>query len=122
MSAPLVFGPAGNVVLRAFVDMDAHHCACGMKQGECGCPECALLERARLAERDILHAHPILKSTCKDDSVIPGAGEPIVATTPLLAMLPPVTFEAINFGRRFDVDPSIGRDRPPIPPPRHVSA
>ncbi|MCL2779637.1 MAG: hypothetical protein FWD73_16725 [Polyangiaceae bacterium] len=118
VSAPLVFGPAGNAVLRMFVDMDEHHCACGMKPGACGCPDCALLEKARLAERDVLRAHPILKSTCKDDSLIPGAREPIVATAPLFVTLPPVIFEAVSFDRLSEVDPSIGRARPPVPPPR----
>jgi len=122
VSAPLVLGAGGFVMLRALAGLDEHHCACGMKAGACGCPECERIEHARLSERDVLREHPVLKSSCGDDSVVPGAGWPLIAPPMCSATLPPLGFESALVDGWFEVDLSIARAKPPLPPPKYPAA
>ncbi len=118
LAAPLLLGPGGSAVLRALGAADVHRCACGMKQGECGCPECERLEHARTHEAEMLRGHAVLKSTCDGDGAAPAWGAMPAFTAPIASVLPAPAFELRAFVAPPDVDPSLERARPPTPPPR----
>ncbi len=66
IALPIALGPATSTVTRFLGGELEHHCACGMKRGQCGCPECEHLEHAR---RDAKRAskYVAVRSTCEDD-------------------------------------------------------
>ncbi len=121
LAAPLLLGPGANAVLRALGAADVHRCACGMKQGECGCPECERMEHAREHEAEALRGHAVLKSTCDRDGATPGYSSLPAFAAPLASALPAPAFELRAFVAAPDFDPSLERARPPTPPPRSGS-
>ena len=73
--APVWLGPA-LAPLNAAADAATHVCACGMKPGTCGCPECAQLERDR---HDQFRSHRYsIKRTCDDDLFVGGSLSPFL--------------------------------------------
>jgi hypothetical protein len=115
--APLLLGPGSAWALRALGGTPEHHCACGMKPGTCGCPECERIEHERNeAKRPLKYA--ALRSSCDDsDAPIASAALPVVDSANLLSVilspfarvLPETRTPALNAGRRPE---------PPTPPPR----
>jgi hypothetical protein len=123
LAAPLLLGPGSGAILRALGGADEHRCACGMKAGECGCPECERLEHARQLEADALRGRSVMRSTCDDNGArLAPAGGLLVATAPTHAVLPAVAFERMEPLTGSQPDRSLERARPPTPPPRHTSA
>ena len=110
--APLLLGPALAPLVHALGGEAAHHCACGMEPGKCGCPECE-----HQAQPDG-QAH-FVKSSCDDGGdALPAFGVHAVAVVPYLTRLaapsaervPPYAAPAALHARE--------RERPPTPPPR----
>ncbi|HEY8076374.1 MAG TPA: hypothetical protein VIF62_19750 [Labilithrix sp.] len=121
LAAPLLLGPGANAVMRALGATEVHRCACGMKQGACGCPECERLEHAREHETEMLRAHAVLKSTCDGDGAIAGYSAIPAFAAPLASVLPAPAYEQRSFVAAPDFDPPLERARPPTPPPRSSS-
>jgi hypothetical protein len=123
LAAPLLLGPGSGTILRALGGADEHRCACGMKAGQCGCPECERLEHARQLEADALRGHAVMRSTCDDHGAgLAVAGGALVATAPIHAVLPSVPFQPLDVLLPHEPDPSLERARPPTPPPRYATA
>ena len=117
---PLWLGPA-MAPLNAALGARTHVCACGMKAGTCGCPECAKKE-SRLhdaaAREHAENARPILKSTCSDDDdALPSSAlPPCVLPASISAVREPVS-------KALRAPPSLGTAAtwfraPPTPPPK----
>jgi len=118
--APLALGPAFSPLVMALGGGPDHLCACGMKQGTCGCPECE-----QLASPD---AHPTAPLThavlgsCDDHGrgSIAGGLPPCVVPASLAVLtyrssrLVPVTQDPV-------VNAHSGGP-PPTPPPRPLEA
>jgi hypothetical protein len=112
---PVALGPARMTIERALGGEPSHACACGMKRGTCGCPECERLEQE--AKRPSKHV--AVRSTCEDDDgfvrapampiVTPPNAPPlvIVASASTSAEPPIVT----------TLDSQLAR-QPSTPPPR----
>jgi hypothetical protein len=120
VAAPLVFGPAFAWALHAMGGEAEHLCACGMKQGTCGCPECERLTAQKQAEKkDAAIPYRTFKRACSDDddTTIPVSPLPPAVPSVLAAAPPktPVLFTAIAPAAAV-----VSRDRaaPPPPPPR----
>jgi hypothetical protein len=122
LALPLLLGPGANAMLRAIGAEDEHRCACGMRAGKCGCPECERLEHQKEHEREMLRGHAVLKSSCEREEGIAGYGSLPVATAPLASILPRANFEIRAHVVPTDIDPSLERARPPTPPPRSHAA
>jgi hypothetical protein len=122
LSAPLLLGPGAGALLRALGGADVHRCACGMKAGTCGCPECERLEHAHQLEAEALREHPVLKSSCDTNDVAPGSFDVPVAAPPFLSKLPAAPRELRPVIDNAQPDPSLERARPPTPPPRTANA
>lgn len=121
---PMALGPAGtHWVVQWMGGVATHHCACGMKPGTCGCPECARLEAEKLSEAHSASQDPppALTSDCSH--------EPPSVGGQTFWSLPPITgFEGIPA-----VDPSAilltleprsltprSAPQPDKPPPRQA--
>ncbi len=113
---PLALGPALSPLATA-LGAPAHLCACGMKEGTCGCPECerqlGMTPDGPLGQS----AHAVLRS-CDDHGrgTLSGGASPCVlpasitlASSPLRAVSTP-SFRDERIGRWADA--------PPTPPPR----
>ena len=73
----LFLGPTSSAIAGALFPTP-HRCACGMVRGQCGCPECARLERQRQTD-DIGCARLSPSSRCGDvSSGVPLPGQPAV--------------------------------------------
>ncbi len=118
LAAPLLLGPGAGALLRALGGADEHRCACGMKAGQCGCPECERLEQRKQLEAEVLRGHAVLRSTCDDHAAALGGAALPVATAPVASVLPRVPFELRTLVVPHEPDPSLERARPPTPPPR----
>jgi hypothetical protein len=120
VAVPSALGPAMGPVLRLLGE-SAHLCQCGMKPGTCGCPECARLERQRLANVERLVA-PILEQACDPVPAMRFAGLPSGVLTAADAALVLV----VPRGERLPVfadSPMVIRAeaKPPTPPPRSAT-
>jgi hypothetical protein len=121
LAAPMLLGPAAPWALRALGGEPVHRCACGMKQGKCGCPECADLEHAR-AQAKKPSARPTVKSTCDDDAPpMPNASPLPRATEPSVVAAMPPSFELVEPSEAPDALRPRGREAPPTPPPRRAA-
>jgi hypothetical protein len=115
--APMLLGPGSAWVLRALGGAPEHQCACGMKPGTCGCPECARIEHERSeAKRPLPYA--ALRSTCEDsDAPLASAALPLVhGASPIAVLVAP--FARLTSDTRTSALHPRGRPEPPIPPPR----
>jgi hypothetical protein len=119
--APLALGPALAPLVAELGGASDHACACGMKPGTCGCPECALLAGL---EQDAVASVPATDATlatfraCDDHgrAPLPYATPPCivpallaVAVNPRAGLLAPLLSP-----RGVPSQP----DAPPTPPPR----
>jgi hypothetical protein len=119
LAAPVLLGPATGAVLHLLGAEAVHHCACGMKPGECGCPECARLEERRRDDAQPT-AFRVIKPACDDDDLFETFALPEAIEAPRDAVAPPALAAIV---------PDIARDRlwappapePPTPPPRSLS-
>jgi len=114
--APTWLGPAMTPLVQALGGVAEHHCLCGMKRGECGCPECEALEHARAHDRAGL---PGIRTTCDSDGV--------AATGAAVgAFLPTGRLVVATATPTSDVAPSRATDPTFIqrsaPPPRQIRA
>ncbi len=114
---PLALGPALAPLTRALGVAPEHACACGMKPGTCGCPECERLLREGDAPVPTTHA---TLGSCDDHgsrslaSALPPCFVPpafAVAASPHVGLLAPVPPPP-----RLSTQPSP----PPTPPPRYT--
>jgi len=115
----VALGPALGPLVRQVAASDEHACACGMKPGTCGCPECARL----LAQDDAFHLPSRVDAlgSCDDHGLGP-------LPTPLpLGVLPSGSFVALTppAGLLLSLSPlawsPAPRKSPPTPPPRRFS-
>jgi hypothetical protein len=118
LAAPMLLGPATPWALRALGGEPEHHCACGMTQGKCGCPECADLEHAR-AQAKKPSTRPTLRSTCDDDATPMASGSPLpLVTAPTVAALASPAFVTLAPAPTPGTLHPREREAPPTPPPR----
>jgi hypothetical protein len=114
---PIALGPATSTIARTLGGAPQHTCACGMKRGTCGCPECAHLETAR---RDAKNAprYVAIRSTCEDDDGFVRAPTIPAATPPnaplVIATAPSIVREPTHV---TPLDSQLARE-PSTPPPR----
>ncbi len=91
IALPIALGPATSMVTRLLGGEPQHHCACGMKRGECGCPECEHVEKR-------VHKYVTVRSGCEDDDGVARAPNLPLATPVLAGFVlvspPSVTFDA----------------------------
>jgi hypothetical protein len=121
VAAPLVLGPAFTRALQALSGGPEHTCACGMRQGKCGCPECARITAQKKAE-NAPTAHRTFKRTCDDDTpTIPIAPLP-PAGPPGTEIFPPRPVVAHTLPTVAHVLRARDRAPPPPPPPRSAAA
>ncbi len=120
--APVWLGPATMPVIRALGGVQEHHCMCGMKMGECHCPECEALAHERLLERRAT-PYPVIHSTCDTDPPAPAPALPTCSPAGLTAELAPLP-RVVTVTRAPQPLPlrSRGPDEPPTPPPRALAA
>jgi hypothetical protein len=112
---PLALGAAVEPLAREFGGTPAHTCACGMRPGTCGCPECERLLHDGSTSKPSLVA---VLSSCDDHgrsalaSAIPPCMVPpalVVALSPSLGLLP----------ASLDMTGAPSEPgAPPTPPPR----
>jgi len=110
----------GPVLRELGATQQEHVCKCGMPQGKCGCPECALLDMHRQAER-VPDAIPSLKNRCGDDpSAVPFTAT-AVAVVPPQMQVPPAA--PLDDGARFLPRPALASPdlERSTPPPRSAS-
>ena len=97
IALPIALGPATSTVTRLLGGELDHHCACGMKRGQCGCPECEHLEASRRDAKRV-HKHLTVRRSCEDDDGVARAPNLPLATPVLagfvLVPAPSVTFDA----------------------------
>ncbi|HEX8792506.1 MAG TPA: hypothetical protein VF765_16275 [Polyangiaceae bacterium] len=116
IAAPAALGAAMGPVLRQLgANTQEHVCKCGMPQGQCGCPECALLELERRAG-EVPEAVRTLKRHCDDGtSPVPFAAVAVALVPAGLRVLPAIPLDART---RFlpcngPVSPDLERSTPP---------
>ncbi len=116
IALPLMAGPLMGSAIRLAGGEPEHKCSCGMKAGECGCPECIQLEKQRTDDRTA--NAPIVRSGCTDDeAVLTGPTLPVGAETSRVALLPVPRGEPIAAIAPLSLDTQTVRS-PPTPPPR----
>ena len=113
--APVWLGPAYAPVVRALGAATAqHHCACGMKRGQCGCPTCIAEDQ----ERQHPSRHMIVRNTCDSDDFVPTFAVAPQAVARNASMIVPVAVTRA----RDTLPPAPLHDgdatEPPTPPPR----
>jgi len=117
--APTWLGPAMTPLVAALGGAPEHHCLCGMKRGECGCPECDALEHARAHDHDGL---PGIRTTCDTDGIAPVAHAPM-AFMPNMPLAVSPAIAAAEIAPMLPSEPfSFDGDKPPTPPPRQSRA
>ncbi len=115
--APMWLGPAMSPLVRALGGTPEHHCACGMKRGQCGCAECEAA--ARREDRDARSPIPVLSTHCLSDDSIPTAPALPVAAPGVVAVLAaPPTAHPLERLRGVVLLDGRDADAPPTPPPR----
>ncbi len=120
IAAPSALGAAMGPVLRELGASQEHVCKCGMPQGKCGCPECALLDMERPAGQ-AADAASTVKRRCDGDA------SPVPLTATAAAIIPPrlhvLPASPVDPGLRFL--PCTGPASPDVqrstPPPRRAS-
>lgn len=111
IALPLGAGPAMSTLFGE----PEHTCLCGMKAGECGCPECVQLEKSKVAERK--SGAPIVRSGCTDQDVVAAPALPNAVASAIVALVPAPRGERIGI-----IDTRLHETQtvraPPTPPPR----
>jgi hypothetical protein len=93
-----------------------HTCLCGMKAGQCGCPECIALEKQRTSDR--ASSVPMVRSSCMDDeAVVTGPALPFGSQIETGRVLDAPRGERIAVVAPPSKDTQTTRS-PPTPPPR----
>jgi hypothetical protein len=114
---PVALGPARMTIERALGGEPSHACACGMKRGTCGCPECERLDR----EAKKVSKHVAVRSTCEDDDGFVRAPAAPIVTMPnaplVVARATSVMWERPSVS---SLDSQLARE-PSTPPPRASS-
>ena len=121
IAAPAALGAAMGPVLSELGASQEHVCKCGMPQGKCGCPECALLDLERKAGQ-VPDAVPTLKRHCDDDaSPVPFTATAVAVVPPQVHVLPatPLTTDARFLPCTEPASVDLERS---TPPPRRASA
>jgi hypothetical protein len=110
---PVLLGPATPVAVALLADaVTAHHCACGMKAGRCGCPECE--ESARRLDGP---TGPVVRRfSCDDPRFVQGALPPMLLPPGLAA--PRASAVSTAFDANEERAPAGEDAPPPTPPPR----
>ena len=111
---PAALGPARMTIERALGGEPSHTCACGMKRGTCGCPECERLEEAKKH----VGKHVAIRSTCEDDDGFVRAPATPIVTPP---NAPLVVARATSVVRELPNVSSLDSElatEPSTPPPR----
>ncbi|HEX4512646.1 MAG TPA: hypothetical protein VH054_03895 [Polyangiaceae bacterium] len=118
--APTWLGPAMGPLVAALGGLAEHHCLCGMKRGECGCPECETLDHVRARERAA--RLPGVRVTCDTDGVAPSPAAPaaFLPATFIALVPPPVVRASASFASPTLLP--IRGEGPPTPPPRQTRA
>jgi len=111
---PVALGPARMTIERALGGEPSHACACGMKRGTCGCPECERLEQAAKKASK----HVAVRNTCEDDDGFARAPAAPIVTPPNA----PLVIVTASFTQRerpsvSSLDSLLARE-PSTPPPR----
>lgn len=110
---PVLLGPAMPTVVSILADVvTEHHCACGMKAGRCGCPECEDAER-RL---DRPSGPVVQRFSCDDPRFLQGALPPMLLPARMTAPAAPVRRDVRAV--HVDLVPESRALEPPTPPPR----
>lgn len=120
IAAPAALGAAMGPVMRELGAAQEHVCKCGMPQGKCGCPECALLDVDRHAGR-VPDAIPSFKRQCDDDApAVPFSAGMLAVVPPSLDAIPsaPPDREVRPQSCRTPASPDL---EPRTPPPRNAS-
>lgn len=117
----LLLGQAGVVAAgQYFGGTKAHHCACGMKPGTCGCPECARIEAAKLAVKhtEVSDEGPVLTPLCERDRLAQTGDTRSFPQSPQLDRLVPLRPGRLL--QRFEPVALCGgrASAPETPPPR----
>jgi hypothetical protein len=99
---------------------EVHQCACGMKKGACGCPECERLEAQNEADQERLREHAILRSSCDNGTGVPGVSTLPAFAAPFTSLLPARPFAVADAIRETPLITSRNRGPPPTPPPKPV--
>lgn len=112
VAAPLLLGPCAPGAVRLLGGEPEHTCACGMsKPGECGCPECAVLEKQKQEAKHV----PIVRGACDDEGALaPALG---AATLPAAFVLAAARSERAPLATFTSITSQTSR-APPTPPPR----
>jgi hypothetical protein len=111
---PVALGPARMTIERALGGEPSHACACGMKRGTCGCPECERLE----AQKQKIGKSVAVRSACEDDDgFVRAPAAPLV--TPPNAPLAIIAAASIERERPFvsTLHSQLSLE-PSTPPPR----
>lgn len=120
IAAPSALGAAMGPVLHELGATQEHVCKCGMPQGKCGCPTCALLELERRAGQ-VPDAVSTLKRQC-DDGTSP---VPFTAATPAVIPPPVLVLAATPLNPGPQLRPLAAPASPDLerstPPPRSAS-
>lgn len=121
IAAPCALGAGMGPVLRELgLASQEHVCKCGMPQGKCGCPECALLEVERSAGK-MPDAVPTLKRHCDDDAAaVPFSATAVAVVPPGLDVMPAAPLDSGRqlVPRAAPASPDLARS---TPPPRYAS-
>jgi hypothetical protein len=111
---PVALGPARTTIERALGGEQTHTCACGMKRGTCGCPEC---ERTQQEAKKVSKRVTVRNACENDDGLARAPAAPIV--TPPNAPL--VVARATSIAQERPSVSSIHSQlvrEPSTPPPR----
>lgn len=109
---PLVCGPMIGAIVTGEQE---HTCLCGMKAGECGCPDCIAVEKQRVDDRRA--THPIVRSSCNDPEAIVGPSLPTAIASAITAIAEAPRGERISVLAPPSWSAQITHS-PPTPPPR----
>lgn len=113
IALPLLLGPAMPAAIAALAEATVEHrCACGMKVGRCGCPECEAALRPDLAASPLV----IVRSSCDDAKFVRSALPPMTFPSSMLAPALPISRVDLAFMEQH-APPSHFLE-PVKPPPR----
>jgi len=111
---PVALGPARMTFERALGGEPSHTCACGMKRGTCGCPECEKLEQ----QRANVSKHVAVRNTCEDDDgFVRAPATPIVTPPNAPLVIAAATSTHGELPIVSSLDSQLARE-PSTPPPR----
>jgi hypothetical protein len=111
---PVALGPARTTIERALGGEASHACACGMKRGTCGCPECERIEQE--AKRTAMHV--AVRNACEgDDGLARPPAAPIVTPPNAPLVVARATSIARELPSASSLDSQLARE-PSTPPPR----